>query len=624
MSEATSTELPDIPNYTVLDTLATGGMARIYLAQRHGSRELCVLKLLRDDVGKEESARERFLREAHVATQLDHPGIARLDDAKWEKGLLYLAMEYIPGQDMESLMHDLMRKRKLLPPELSLAVSVRVLEALHYAHELVDAEGKRLDLVHRDLSPRNVMLGFAGEVKVIDFGLARGNVGSYRTKPGMVMGTYRYLSPEQALAVPVDRRSDIYSWGVVLWEALTGEPMIAYDERDILTRVVHDVAPLLSSMNARLPRALDAVLAKALAKEAEARFQTAAEFRAALIEAAPREVATPPATIAEFLVWTFPERHQETLRHLARARPEEDGPTEHTRVGDPSTETTGVGHTPGAEATDVVRVRLRPRDLAVPETTERARPVAATEPRPAPEPESTAPDVTYAPAPEEPTRPREIVREVVVHRLPPGQRRLHVAASLAFGLACGAVGWLFGRLPAAPPAPAAQVLEAPGERPRGLVPSESVAVERVAAEPAPPGVEIRALRTEPAAARVEERRRAGPSEAATKVEPRRTAPRERGETAETAGPSGQPGEAAAAAGAAPPGDGRRRALIGEIERLIAADQLEAAVERILSEAKANLQGEALSRVEAAALQARALPSPRQVRSALQRYLAEQP
>lgn len=359
--------LPVLEKYTVLKKLAAGGMAAIYVAQRSGSDEICVIKTLHDHLARDSVVGNRFLREAQVASLLQHENIARLMDAGRERGIFYLAMEFIAGHDLESMMFKLMEQRKMLPPELSIPVTLDVLAGLDYAHAYRDAEGSHLEIVHRDLSPRNVMLTYDGDVKIIDFGLARTNLGEFRTAPGMVLGTLRYMSPEQAVAEPVDRRSDLYSWAVVLYEMLSGRPLVVGNNaQEILHAVVTKIPRPLSELNSTLPKALDPVLAKALDKDREDRFGTAGELAEALREAAPGLCGTKRTKIGKFVSSMFPEDHlkaQQIARGFTGGGDEggsEEGPAyEPTRAGQSALTATSVPQ--------VVEQEFTPVAISVPE-----------------------------------------------------------------------------------------------------------------------------------------------------------------------------------------------------------------------------------------------------------------
>ncbi len=340
-SAAEPTELPTFENYDVLEHIATGGMGSIYTAVRHGTSKLCVIKTLNAEYAENEVVFARFLREAQVAALFDHPNISRLSDAKIQDDQLFIAMDFIAGQDLESLMFKLMRQKKMLPPALSLTVAEQVLRGLHYAHEFKTGD-EHLQVVHRDLSPRNIMLTFDGRVQIIDFGLARAQVGEFRTAARMVMGTLRYMSPEQALGERVDRRSDLYTLGTVLYENLTGRPFIRGEKHtEVLPEILERRPSPFEDLNLGLPPGLSKVVLKAMAKEAKHRFQTAEEFRIALVEAAGPFCSTPADQIGEFLTTQFPDEQADAAARIERVEgsaanetlPRDAPELIHTRVG---------------------------------------------------------------------------------------------------------------------------------------------------------------------------------------------------------------------------------------------------------------------------------------------------
>ena len=255
MSDAPDTL--SLERYNILGRVGEGGMASVFLARRIGAAEPVIIKVLHQHLAENDVVAHRFLREAQVAATLDHPHIAKLSDAGREGELFYIAMEHISGQELERVMHQHIRERRIMDPGVVLRISDDVLSALQYAHTFTDSDGEHLRIVHRDLSPRNVLVDFSGHAKVIDFGLVRTNLGDFRTTPGMVMGTLRYMSPEQAVAEEVDQRSDLYTWAVVLWEALTGRLLVPTGKpADILKSVVADAVPLVSQVNPALPSAV--------------------------------------------------------------------------------------------------------------------------------------------------------------------------------------------------------------------------------------------------------------------------------------------------------------------------------------------------------------------------------
>lgn len=379
MSETGSTRAPELSNYRILQSLGQGGMGSVFLGQRHGTTDLSVIKVINEEHLENESVGQRFLREAHVASTLQHDNIARLTDAGREHGQFYLVMEFIPGRELEQVWHELIRARRLTPPGLTLTVAQEVLRGLHFAHELKDSNGLHLEIVHRDLSPRNVMLTYDGQAKIIDFGLVRTALGEWRTRPGMLMGTLRYISPEQAAGEPVDRRADLYTFAVVLYELLSGQPLIPDGEtKEILHNIFNLVPPPLKDRNPGVPEALTPVLAKALQRMPEDRFQTGAELAEALHAAAPELAATPPATIGKFVRELFPEEAAWADDVQRRAKLQEstlvrDAPEfEATRAGVPGM---AENDAPAFEATRAATLESLQTPLTAPAPTEAPAPL---------------------------------------------------------------------------------------------------------------------------------------------------------------------------------------------------------------------------------------------------------
>jgi hypothetical protein len=323
-----TTELVDrkalkrLGRYAIAEELARGGMAQLYVARKDGARELCVLKRLLFEFETDEIARARFQREAHVASYLSHPNIVRTIDAGFEGGTFCIASELVAGNTLEAVLMRLRALGRSLPPEAAIAIALKVLDALAYAHDLRGEDGTPLEIVHRDISPRNILLDFGGEVKIIDFGVARGKLDQFRTAPGVIVGSLEYMSPEQASALPVDRRSDIYSMAVVTYEMLTGRYLVPRDGQltDALTAIVRDVPPPISSIAPHLSPAFDPVLARALAKDSDARYRTAREFHSELAHAAVGIVLAPAPIIGMMLREIMPEEEGSMLSLIERAK----------------------------------------------------------------------------------------------------------------------------------------------------------------------------------------------------------------------------------------------------------------------------------------------------------------
>jgi serine/threonine protein kinase len=265
-------------------------MGDVHLARRDGAERPCVLKLLRVEHRSNASLLSRLKREAHVLSYLDHPHVARILDAGVEDGVFYLALEHIAGQTLRSIMKKCELRGRPMPVGAALSIALAVLDGVSHAHDLRGPDGEPLDLVHRDLAPSNIMVGAGGEVKIIDFGLAFAKVDRFRTTPGVVLGTFRYSAPEQVEGGSVDRRSDLYTVAAVLYEALSGAPVIGTrDPKEVLQAVVSARPKPFREIAPELPDALWEVIAAALSKDPRERPQDARTFSERL-RAAAREL----------------------------------------------------------------------------------------------------------------------------------------------------------------------------------------------------------------------------------------------------------------------------------------------------------------------------------------------
>jgi serine/threonine protein kinase len=305
--------------YEIVCALAEGGLGQIHLAQRDGSPDLCALKVLRGGLRGDDVAAKRLRREAHVGSYLQHPNIARVIDAGIEGETFYLAVEIVPGESLGSLLDYLDHEQSRLPAPLAARICVDVLRGLSYAHQALDAEGRPLAVVHRDLSPGNVLLGFDGGVKIIDFSAAFGNVHDFSTMPGTVIGTPRYLAPERVLGQRLDQRSDLYSVAVLLFEMLSGRPFAPdVSMREVLRWLVTGPVPRLIEVEPTISPELDRVVAKGLARNPNERWQSAAAFAAALEQAAgPASTSEELAALVRSL---YPDRHSWYASMIALAK----------------------------------------------------------------------------------------------------------------------------------------------------------------------------------------------------------------------------------------------------------------------------------------------------------------
>lgn len=230
-----------------------------------------------------ELVNRRLVREAQITAQFDHPNIAKTLGAGFEKKGFFIAMELIRGQDLSAFLRRAHTSGLGLSPELAVGIADKTLEALQYAHTFKDATGRSLHVVHRDLSTRNIMITYEGEIKVIDFGAAKAKMNEELTNPGVLIGTPRYMSPEQARGQPVDHRTDLYTTSVVLYEMLTGRPVVEGQRPvELLMQVLEDMPPPVDTQVSGLPRGLGDVLHRGLHKELAERWPDAATYRRAL------------------------------------------------------------------------------------------------------------------------------------------------------------------------------------------------------------------------------------------------------------------------------------------------------------------------------------------------------
>lgn len=280
-----------IGRYDILGRLATGGMAEIFLAREPGPKGAArhiVVKRILAHIAHDERMVEMFESEASLCMNLAHPNICPIYEYGEQAGSLFLAMEWVRGVSLRELMDRAGR----LPLELAVKVCADIAGALHHAHTCTDARGNPLAIVHRDVNPENVMIGFDGVPKLLDFGVAKASVDrKHKTEAGNLKGKFAYISPEQYQGQPIDGRSDVFSLGVTLYEAITGEPLYDRDsEYETVAAIVLDPdIPSLRAKNPDVPPELDVIVQMALAKDRDERYRSADELQSALTTFAARE-----------------------------------------------------------------------------------------------------------------------------------------------------------------------------------------------------------------------------------------------------------------------------------------------------------------------------------------------
>ncbi len=269
--------------YTLLERLAVGGMAEVFRAKitsSHGFEKILVVKRILPHLAADPNFVAMFIDEAKLTAQLTHPKIVQVLDFGEVRGQYFTALEYIDGFDGLGLLRVAAQKRVHIPRSLAVFIVSEVLEALDYAHNARDMEGKPMQIVHRDISPSNIFISKRGDVKLGDFGIAHAQRRESKTQAGTLKGKYGYMSPEQVVGRPIDARSDLFAVGVVLAELLTGRRLFsAPADLDVLLKVRDVKLDRLDKYGADLPKALDRIVRKALTKSPRDRFASAAEFR---------------------------------------------------------------------------------------------------------------------------------------------------------------------------------------------------------------------------------------------------------------------------------------------------------------------------------------------------------
>jgi len=297
-------------------------MGSVHLAKMDGPSgftKLAVVKELRPDLINSPELVQLFLAEARLAARLTHPNVVHTYGADEDHGRLYIAMEYLDGQPWVRVRHRLWQNRSL-PLATHLRVLAETLAALHYAHEVSDYDGTPLHVVHCDVSPHNVFVTYEGQVKIVDFGVARAVISKDVTRKDSFAGKLSYAAPEQLSGEELDRRVDIFAVGVMLWEALAGRPFVDTQDRGtVLRRRIMGNEPRVREVVPTVPRALADVCDRATATSREERFATAAEFRHALVDyLSKNSPETDDAQLARLVATAFREERSQVQALIER------------------------------------------------------------------------------------------------------------------------------------------------------------------------------------------------------------------------------------------------------------------------------------------------------------------
>ncbi|HSQ63512.1 MAG TPA: serine/threonine-protein kinase [Polyangiaceae bacterium] len=282
-----------LDRFELIAELASGGMATVFLARLSGVggfQRFVAIKRLHPHLANDQEFVQMFLDEARLAARLHHPNVVPILEIGTSKDGYYLVMEYVEGDTLARILARSAQAGRILPPQVSTRVCLDAIAGLHAAHEMKDDDSQPLNIVHRDVSPQNILIGMDGSGRITDFGVARATTRLSTTRTGQLKGKLAYMAPEQARGSAVDRRADIFAMGIVVWECLAQKRLFKGEgEADTLNRVLYEPIPALRQSNPQVAAPLEEAVMKALERDPAQRYATAAEFGDALEKAA-REV----------------------------------------------------------------------------------------------------------------------------------------------------------------------------------------------------------------------------------------------------------------------------------------------------------------------------------------------
>jgi serine/threonine-protein kinase len=288
-------------SYQLIARLGAGGMAEVYLARRDGPAgftKYLAIKRMRPELTQHQEFVDLFAEEAKTASLLSHPNICQVHEFNASGDELYMVMEYLEGIAVSSLLIRALRRSRSLPLPIVAGIIEQACDGIHYAHEVRDEAGGELQIVHRDISPPNLLITTSGSVKLLDFGISKSRQSVVRTMTGQIRGKFAYMSPEQLRSRPLDRRSDIFSLGIVTHELVTGKRLFRRPTRlQTYHAITSEPIPAPAELRPDLPPELDAVIRRALGREPDERFATARDMSDALRRALERSGG--PATAKE-------------------------------------------------------------------------------------------------------------------------------------------------------------------------------------------------------------------------------------------------------------------------------------------------------------------------------------
>ena len=268
--------------YRVIEKLESGGMAEVYRAESEGLqgfRKQVAIKRVLPHLSEKKKFISMFLDEARLSAHLSHSNCVQVFDIGVGDNAYFIVMEYVDGANLKSIAESLKKQGHAFPVAAAVLIALEICKGLAYAHELSDPNGEPLHIVHRDMSPPNVLITKHGEVKIVDFGLAKANSQLEKSEPGIIKGKFSYLSPEAAMGQDVDPRTDVFAVGIILWELLSGQRLFLGDtDFQTVKKVQQAMVPPIAQLNADVPPELEKIIAKALARDVALRYRNARDL----------------------------------------------------------------------------------------------------------------------------------------------------------------------------------------------------------------------------------------------------------------------------------------------------------------------------------------------------------
>ncbi len=272
--------------YVLLERISVGGMAEVFKAKSfgvEGFEKILAIKRILPSMAEDADFIEMFIDEAKICGQLNHANICQIFELGRVDDSHFIAMEYVWGKDVLQIQNRFRKLRQTMKPEMAAFIAAKLCEGLDYAHKKKDAAGRPLGIIHRDVSPQNILISYDGELKIIDFGIAKAASRSSKTQAGVLKGKFGYMSPEQVRGLPLDRRSDVFAIGTILYELLTADRLfMGESDFETLEKVRNVDVPSVTSINKNVPAELERIINKALARDVDERFQWANEMQEAL------------------------------------------------------------------------------------------------------------------------------------------------------------------------------------------------------------------------------------------------------------------------------------------------------------------------------------------------------